>query len=112
MLRRGRPVAIGTLTGLALGACNPSTGGSGSNLPAPELSRAATLSAACSGCHSEVAGAITPLSTFSETALRQSLSRYKSEESGTTVMHRLARGYSEEEIAIISEYLGHQDDAT
>jgi cytochrome c553 len=30
---------------------------------------------------------------------------YKSETSGTTVMHRLARGYTDEDIALIAAYL-------
>lgn len=112
MSRNGRQVLIGVLTGVALGACNPSAGGPEKNSAAPDLSRAVALSAACSGCHSNTDGAIVSLSAFSETALRQSLSRYKSEATGTTVMHRLARGYSDEDIALISEYLGQKGDAT
>lgn len=34
---------------------------------------------------------------------------YKTEESGTTVMHRLARGYTDEDIALIAAYLTTQD---
>jgi len=31
---------------------------------------------------------------------------YKSDQSGTTVMHRIARGYTQTEIETISAYLG------
>ena len=70
------------------------------------------LSTACSGCHSDLGGAIASLSTLSEAALIESLIRYKTEADGTTVMHRLARGYSDEEIALIAAYLGQQGEAT
>lgn len=34
---------------------------------------------------------------------------YKTEESGTTVMHRIARGYTDDDIALIAAYLTTQD---
>ena len=39
------------------------------------------------------------------------LYRAQSETDGTTVMHRLMRGYSDEEIELISAYLGQSGDA-
>ncbi|KCZ94123.1 c-type cytochrome [Hyphomonas johnsonii] len=33
------------------------------------------------------------------------MATYKYDPDGTTVMHRLARGYSDEQIAMISDYL-------
>jgi len=70
------------------------------------LSDGALLSMACTGCHSDQTGAIASLNDHSESQLVEALSQYKSETEGTTVMHRLARGYSDEDIAKVSAYLG------
>ena len=70
------------------------------------LSDGALISMVCSGCHSDQAGAIVTLNDYSESQLVEALSKYKFETDGTTVMHRLARGYSDEDIAKISAYLG------
>ena len=65
----------------------------------------ARLAMACAGCHSETSGAIASLSGYDEETLILRLSDYKSDASGTTVMHRLARGYSEDQIQQVSAYL-------
>ena len=65
----------------------------------------ARLALACAGCHSETSGAIASLSGYDEESLILRLSDYKSGASGTTVMHRLARGYSDDEIQLVSAYL-------
>lgn len=70
------------------------------------LSRGALLASTCSGCHSEKAGAIASLDAFSERILIEAMLQYKTETDGTTVMHRLARGYSDEDIAAIGASLG------
>lgn len=49
---------------------------------------------------------MTDISGWTPQALKLSLLDYKTDETGSTVMHRLARGYSEDDIALISEYLG------
>lgn len=71
----------------------------------PSLDRAATLSLACSGCHSVAGGAIPPLEGRPAASIRQSLLDYKTETDGTTVMHRMMRGYSDADIDAISAYL-------
>ena len=71
--------------------------------------RAKQLALACSGCHSSEAGAIASLDGYSVDLMEQSLLAYKSDEDGTTVMHRLARGYSDTDIKLISAYLGQED---
>jgi cytochrome c553 len=38
------------------------------------------------------------------------LDRYRLEVDGTTVMHRLTRGYSEDQLQAISDYLGAGQD--
>ncbi|WOR16180.1 hypothetical protein RYZ27_05825 [Hyphomonas sp. FCG-A18] len=71
-----------------------------------ELARVSALAASCSGCHAVSGGAIVDLSDYTEAKLKAALETYRTDMDGTTVMHRLARGYSEEEIAAIASYLG------
>ncbi|MEL6860417.1 MAG: hypothetical protein AAGL11_01155 [Pseudomonadota bacterium] len=74
------------------------------------LSEPSGLVLSCTGCHSDTPGAIVSLTAYSEDMLKDALERYRSEAEGTTVMHRLARGYTDEEIASISAYLGQPED--
>ena len=99
---------IGPLSLLSLTACNP-----GASDPPADISQqiaastdeGARLAAACAGCHSSEPGAIASLVGYSEAQLLERMTAYRSAADGTTVMHRLARGYSDEEIALISAYL-------
>ncbi len=97
---------------LMLSACDdPGTDKSVDALPDPvQVSAVAALSSSCSGCHAATGSAIVSLENLSETELLEKLSFYKSDANGTTVMHRLARGYSDEQIRSISAYLAHTGD--
>lgn len=64
----------------------------------------------CSGCHASKDGAIASLTAYDESSLKQALITYKSESAGTTVMHRLARGYSDAEIDLIAAELSQVED--
>lgn len=77
-----------------------------SNTKLDLLSQGSLLASTCSGCHSGQSGAIASLDGYSEPTLIEAMYRYKSEVDGTTVMHRLARGYSVEDITAIGAYLG------
>ena len=99
---------IGPLSLLSLTACNPGASDrSAETVPqiAASTDGGARLAAACAGCHSSEAGAIASLEGYSEAQLVERMNIYRSETDGTTVMHRLARGYSDEDIALISAYL-------
>ena len=68
--------------------------------------RTAILASACSGCHSAAGdGGIADLDGYSHEALETALTTYRTDADGTTVMHRLMRGYTEADIAAISQYL-------
>lgn len=98
-----------SLLGLAAcGASEPAPGFSGSP---DQLSPAAQLAATCSGCHSGVNGGIASLVGYSEMTLAEAFQGYKTDADGTTVMHRLARGYSDAQIEAISAYLSTQEGA-
>lgn len=94
---------------LGLAACGQATTSADHSEPDTQsdaLSRGAMLASTCSGCHSEKAGAIASLGAYSEQMLIEAMQQYKTETDGTTVMHRLARGYSDEDIAAIGATLG------
>ena len=71
-----------------------------------ELGRPASLALTCGGCHSAGGDAIKSIDGYTAEAIRTALERYKLESEGTTVMHRLVRGYSDADIQDISAYLG------
>ncbi|MGE0668394.1 MAG: cytochrome c [Sphingomonadales bacterium] len=77
---------------------------------ADDLGRAATLAAACSGCHLTDGEAIAGLDARSEGELAALLTGYRSDKAGTSVMHRLARGYSEADIRLVAAYLAARKD--
>ena len=70
------------------------------------LTEAAALSAACSGCHSGPGTAVPSLGQMDAGAVSTRLAFYRDDIEGTTVMHRIARGYSPAQIEAISQYLG------
>ena len=99
------------LSGLA--ACGGS-GGEESTDKAVDVavatSRSSSLALACSGCHSANSSAVVSLDGYGADAMRAALMRYKSETDGTTVMHRLARGYSDEDIDLLAAYFAADRD--
>jgi sulfide dehydrogenase cytochrome subunit len=79
---------------------------------AEELSRGAMLSASCEGCHGtngHSPGAIPPLAGKSTEYLREALESFRSGDKNATVMGRHVKGYSEDEIRLISEYFSEQE---
>ncbi|MEM5516209.1 hypothetical protein WNY37_04560 [Henriciella sp. AS95] len=113
MTERARArVITGLVAGLALAACSQSAapgadsgGASGSDLNS-DLSSAAALALSCTGCHSDAGEGIADIDDYTSDAIKTALDRYKLEVDGTTVMHRLIRGYSDDQIQAVSDYLG------
>lgn len=64
----------------------------------------ATIAASCSGCHAPSGTAIPSLSGRSAEELETLMLDYRHGD-GTTVMHLLARAYSDDQIASLSAYL-------
>ena len=78
---------------------------------AEELSRVAMLSASCEGCHGTYGrspGAIPSIAGKSAEYLREALEGFRSGEKQATVMDRQVKGYSEEDVRLISEYFSKQ----
>ena len=114
MRRPTLQIIVGTLSVLNLAACGSGTETSIKNAVADTVtltSSAALMASACSGCHSADTSAIASLQAYDQAGLEHRLMDYKSDESGTTVMHRLARGYSDADIAMVSAYLAEMDNA-
>lgn len=108
MPNRKLKILTGALSVICLAACG-SASDQDTQQPAFNLSDAtdagAQLALACSGCHSATSGTIVSLDGYTREALENRLLQYKTEADGTTVMHRLARGYSDEDIAEVSAAL-------
>jgi cytochrome c553 len=78
--------------------------------------QAALLAASCSGCHTQNNGdgdddgndiAIPELNNLSAEQIRNSFRTYREHEE-STVMSRIAKGFSEEKINLLADYLGQQ----
>ena len=70
------------------------------------LGSAAALAASCSGCHGEGGQAIVSLADLSVDDIEARFLMYRSSTAGGSSMHRMARGYTEEQIRLIADYLG------
>lgn len=99
--------SLSCLAGLSfLAAC---AGATPSPEPPPDL-RLHPLTASCSGCHAAGGQALVNLNLLPPEQISASLNRYKSEPDGSTVMHRLARGLTEDDIAEIAEYYASMEE--
>ena len=82
---------------------------------AVELERGAMLSASCEGCHGtngRSPGTIPAISGRSADYLMKAFSGFKSGERAATVMGRHVRGYTDEELQLIADYLSQQKAAS
>ncbi|RIJ31376.1 c-type cytochrome [Henriciella algicola] len=70
-----------------------------------DMLRGQTLALTCSGCHGGAGDDIPDYNALDRATLEARLLAYKSESGGTTVMHRLMRGYGEADIAAVAAYL-------
>lgn len=109
-VRLGAAVLFSAAWLTACGGTNQMDANGSSDTVAALTDRSASLVMACSGCHAAGGTGIVSLDTYTEPLLIEALTRYQTEADGTTVMHRLARGYSDEDIALISAALGTVED--
>lgn len=76
---------------------------------ANDVGKAELLAAACTGCHGPDAGGalrVPGLLTLNAGEIRDAIEAFANGEEPQTVMRRIALAYTEEEIRLISEYLG------
>lgn len=83
-------------------------GGGAGNGAAGGLDRAALLTASCSGCHAGGGSpeGIVPLDGMGSAELEAKLLGYRNDAAGGSAMHRMARGYTDDQIALIAATLG------
>jgi cytochrome c553 len=68
--------------------------------------RAVAMAATCSGCHGGTSQTLPALDTLEARVLAQQLLAFKSGERSATLMNRIARGYTDEELFGIASVLG------
>jgi cytochrome subunit of sulfide dehydrogenase len=72
-----------------------------------ELTRGGMLSASCAGCHGpdgRSPGAIPSIAGKDAEFIRTALEEFRSGQRPSTVMGRHAKGYTDEELALIADY--------
>ena len=76
--------------------------------------RAASLAATCASCHGTngkgiEGSAVTGLANLSVEYIKTNMIWFKTGQRPATVMHQLSKGYTDEQIDIIANYLGKKD---
>ncbi len=76
--------------------------------------RAASLSATCASCHGTngqgiEGSAVTGLANLSVEYIKTNMIWFKTGQRPATVMHQLAKGYTDEQIDIIANHLGKKE---
>lgn len=77
-----------------------------------EPSRGAVLAAACEGCHGAAAdgpGSIPAIAGQPAASIRAALEDFRSGKRASTVMGRLAKGYSDDDISLLAKYFAALD---
>lgn len=79
--------------------------------PARLVDRGAVLASQCSGCHAagaSDAAAIRSLDGYTAPQIEALLTTYRDARPGETSMHRMARGYTDEDIRLLSRHLSRR----
>ena len=78
---------------------------------AQDIHLARNLAATCASCHGtdgQARGDMKPLAGMAAQQLRQAFAEFKSGARPATVMHQIARGYTEAQIGLIAGYFATQ----
>lgn len=76
----------------------------------PNLAR--NLAATCAGCHGtdgRSAGGMASLAGVPQRALMEKLRAFRAGEQPATIMHQIAKGYSDEQLSLITAYFAGLD---
>lgn len=74
---------------------------------AAELTQGQTLAATCANCHGtdgRSVGSLTSLAGMPASDLLQRIAQFKDGSRPATVMHQIAKGYTDEQMRLIAEY--------
>jgi cytochrome subunit of sulfide dehydrogenase len=86
---------------LAILAFTPSHSALAEPLPTPNVAQG------CAGCHGQAGsgeGAIPPIAGYDRDAFVAVWAEFRANERPATIMNRIARGYSDEEVAALADY--------
>ncbi len=86
--------------------CASTTTNQSVNQASLDLGAARTLTSTCSGCHAAGNDLLKSLTSYEASRLEALLLGFQQDPGGATAMHRMARGFSEEEIKLIAKALG------
>ena len=103
ILKTALPGIVISLTMFA--ACGEQARPPVENITSVDISHGETLALACTGCHATGNTHLIDLSGRTPDELTALLAAYRTDADGTTVMHRIARGYSEADLAAIVQHL-------
>ncbi len=107
----GRPHTFFLITLLALAVAGPAAA-EDSRVPGEDVRRAEALAFNCFTCHGTDGhgpGAMKSLNKLSAIEIRDKLMAFKRDENNPTIMNRIAKAYSDAEIAIIADYIAGLD---
>lgn len=108
----GAVMAVAVVTAMATRASAASEIDQASTTTAPpaQLSEAAALASTCSGCHARrnAGTALVSLQRLAAPEIQTRLLSFKKSADGFTAMHRIARGYTDAQIAVIARYIASQ----
>lgn len=73
--------------------------------------KAASLAATCANCHGTMGqgvegAAVGGISRLTPKEIETAMQQYRAGDRSATVMHQIAKGYTDEQITLISRYLG------
>ena len=69
------------------------------------------MAAACANCHGtdgRSQGAVPSLAGQNKTAMLQALREFRDGKRSATIMHQLAKGYSDQQLELLSDYFSRQ----
>jgi cytochrome subunit of sulfide dehydrogenase len=78
---------------------------------APDLRAAAYLSANCANCHGtagRATSALPGLAGMSKDGFIKAMTDFRDGKRNATIMHQLAKGYTDQQIALMAEYFSRQ----
>lgn len=100
-----------TATRLALAAAALATAGAASAQASPDLRAAAYLASNCANCHGtngRSLGAMPALAGIPQERFVTLMRDFRDGKRQATIMHQLAKGYSDEQIALLAEFFARQ----
>lgn len=103
-LHRAAALAVVAVLGAAAGTAQ-------AQAPAPDALLARNLAATCANCHGtngQARGDMKPLAGLSADKILAAVADYKSGAQPATIMHQIAKGYTDEQMRLIAGYFAAQ----